>query len=87
MGSNVARVFTTGGSQAIRLPVEYRFEGKVVYVRRDEMTGDVILSARPQKTTWDEFLTLRDAAASESADFLTERDQTSEVRNPLRKKK
>jgi antitoxin VapB len=87
MGSNVARVFKTGGSQAIRLPADYRFNVKVVYVRRDEMTGDVILSSRPQKTTWDAFVKLRDAATNESADFLADREQRSEARNLLRQKK
>jgi antitoxin VapB len=31
-----------------RLPVEFRFDGKEVFVRRDDKTGDVILSAKPR---------------------------------------
>jgi antitoxin VapB len=42
-----AKVFMTGRSQAVRLPVEFRFEGKEVFISRDERTGDVILSPRP----------------------------------------
>ena len=30
-----AKVFMSGGSQAVRLPAEYRFEGEEVDVRRD----------------------------------------------------
>jgi antitoxin VapB len=39
-----AKLFTTGGSQAVRLPVEFRFEGNEVDVRRDPTTGNVVLS-------------------------------------------
>lgn len=44
----------------MRLPAEFRFEGKEVFIRRDEKTGDVILSRRPE--SWDEFFHLRDVA-------------------------
>jgi len=39
-----AKLFRNGRSQAVRLPSEYRFEGREVYIRRDPATGDVILS-------------------------------------------
>lgn len=42
---SVAKVFTHGGSQAVRLPKEFRFEGKEVHVRR--VGNDVVLSAQP----------------------------------------
>lgn len=42
------------------LPAEFRFEGKEVFIRKDEKTGDVILSCRPD--SWDEFFRLRDKA-------------------------
>ena len=42
---SVAKLFTHGGSQAVRLPKEFRFEGTEVFVRR--IGGDVVLSARP----------------------------------------
>ncbi len=32
--STTARLFRNGRSQAVRLPVEYRFEGKMVKIRR-----------------------------------------------------
>jgi len=38
-----AKLFSHGGSQAVRLPKEFRFEGTEVYVRR--VGNDVVLSA------------------------------------------
>jgi antitoxin VapB len=53
-----------GGSQAVRLHAEFRFEGSdEVYVRRDAVTGDVILSAAPPRSTWTDFFAFRDQAA------------------------
>ena len=39
----MAKLFTHGGSQAVRLPKEFRFEGTEVYVRR--IGDEVVLSA------------------------------------------
>jgi antitoxin VapB len=68
-----AKLFVNGGSQAVRLPVEFRFEGAdEVYVRRDTVTGDVILSPRRIKSGWTAFFALRDEAEV-PADFLAAR--------------
>lgn len=40
-----AKLFTHGGSQAVRLPKEFRFEGAEVHVRR--VGNEVVLSAVP----------------------------------------
>jgi antitoxin VapB len=40
-----AKLVSHGGSQAVRLPKEFRFEGTEVYVRR--VGNDVVLSAVP----------------------------------------
>ena len=58
MTARTAKLFTTGRSQAVRLPMEFRFEGSEVFVRRDPESGDVILSRKPD--TWDDFFALRD---------------------------
>lgn len=42
---SVAKLFVHGGSQAVRLPKEFRFEGSEVYVRR--VGAEVVLSAKP----------------------------------------
>ncbi len=85
----VAKLFRNGGSQAVRLPAEFRFEGDEVYARRDERTGDVILSTveEPRKTGkafWDEILVPRDAETTEDEDFdayMTERPMNTPVQD------
>jgi antitoxin VapB len=42
-----AKIFRYGRSQAVRLPAEFRFEGKEIYIRQDPITGDVVLSRCP----------------------------------------
>ncbi|WP_010576614.1 type II toxin-antitoxin system antitoxin VapB [Leptospira alexanderi] len=37
---NRAKIFKNGDSQAIRLPKDYRFKGKEVYIRKD---GDNVI--------------------------------------------
>lgn len=41
--TRTAKLFMTGRSQAVRLPKEFRFEGKEVEIRRDPATGGVLL--------------------------------------------
>jgi len=67
-----AKVFKTGRSQAVRIPAEFRFSGKEVFIRRDEKTGDVILSHKP--VDWDELFARLDAAGVPD-DFLTPEDR------------
>lgn len=50
-----AKLFMNGRSQAVRLPADFRFKGKEVFIRRDEKTGDVVLSDKPD---WDSFFAL-----------------------------
>lgn len=69
--SQIAKVFQTGRSQAVRLPAAFRFDTPEVYVRRDEATGDVILSRRPAH--WDDLLAAIARARPESQGFLAER--------------
>ena len=65
-----AKVFRNGRSQAVRLPVEYRFDSSEVYIRRDPDSGDVILSRQPE--SWDDFFELADRIGV-PADFMSER--------------
>lgn len=69
--STVAKVFRYGRSQAVRLPKGFRFDTEEVFVRRDPLTGDVILSARP--ADWDALLRAADPVNAEGADFLADR--------------
>jgi antitoxin VapB len=65
-----AKLFPNGGSQAVRLPAEFRFGGAdEVFIRRDAATGEVILSAKPVGGAWTEFFALRNQALI-PADFM-----------------
>lgn len=77
--AQVAKVFMTGSSQAVRLPYEYRFEEKEVYIRRDPTTGDVILSRRPD--SWEEFFALCQTSRV-PADFMSAEDRGQGVLSP-----
>jgi len=52
--TQIAKIFTNGRSQAVRLPAAFRFNTREVFVRRDPQSGDVILSSKPDN--WDGFL-------------------------------
>jgi antitoxin VapB len=76
--SQVAKLFTNGRSQAVRLPAAYRFDTKEVYIHQDPETGDVILSRKP--ANWDGFFSaLEDADVP--ADFLDENERNLEIQN------
>jgi antitoxin VapB len=70
--SHIAKLFTHGRSQAVRLPAEYRFDTTEVYIRKDPETGDVILSRRP--ADWESFLRII-KAADVPEDFLSEQER------------
>src|SRR5271166_724731 len=79
--SQVAKLFKNGRSQAVRLPAAFRFEGDKVYVRRDPVSGDVILSAKLRSL--DRFLAaLADCPAPDVLSPV-ERDQGAQERDPL----
>jgi antitoxin VapB len=76
-----AKLFTNGGSQAVRLPAAFRFDADEIDVRRDALTGDVILS-KP-RGSWDEYFAWV-ATLDLPADFLTNRDQPlDDFRDPF----
>lgn len=78
----VAKLFANGRSQAVRLPVAYRFDSDEVFIRQDPETGDVILSRKP--ADWSDFFAALNA--SEAADELldvTKRDQGEQDRDPF----
>jgi antitoxin VapB len=77
MTTSTAKLFRNGGSQAVRLPSEFRFEGvEEVRIWRDPVTGDVVLS--PRKMSVKEFIEFRNSLGPLSADeiaVLKYRDQ------------
>lgn len=78
----VAKLFTKGRSQAVRLPAAFRFNGTEVFIRRDAETGDVILSSKP--ANWDGFFAALKGVTIPS-DFLDEkeRDGGTQDRDPF----
>ena len=82
MTSRTAKIFTTGRSQAVRLPAEFRFEGSEVFVRRDSRTGDIILSRKPD--SWDGLIELHGQDQAPD-DFMgpTDRSQPAQQRDPF----
>ncbi|UCG25560.1 MAG: antitoxin [Chloroflexota bacterium] len=63
-----AKLFKNGQSQAVRLPLEFRFEGTQVYIKR--MGNGVLLL--PEQDSWQ---TLFDSLELFSDDFMEERYQ------------
>jgi antitoxin VapB len=68
--TDTAKLFMTGRSQAVRLPRQYRFDGDTVFIRRDPVTGDVVLSRKPEN--WQGFLELA-ARTPVPSDFMDDR--------------
>lgn len=81
---HTARIFTNGNSQAVRLPRQFRLAAREVFIRKDAVTGDLVLSSQPAPGAWAEFFALR-AKARMPADFLTARplNTTESVRDPF----
>jgi len=72
-----ARLFKNGESQAVRLPKEFRFSGKEVFIIKKGKA--VILLAK--ENFWDSFLS---SLGNFSKDFMSEREQVSfEKRNKV----
>lgn len=79
---HVAKLFTNGRSQAVRLPASFRFDTKEVFIRQDPVTGDVILSRKP--ADWEGFFAaLKDVVVPD--DFLDEKEcgQAAAERDPF----
>jgi len=68
---HTAKLFMNGRSQAVRLPVNYRFDCDEVYIRKDPESGDVIISRKPG--SWDDFFNLLETI-DVPEDFMPERD-------------
>ena len=75
--AKIAKLFRNGGSQAVRLPAEFRLDCEEVIVER---VGDTLV-LRPRRPSWDEFF---DDPRTAPADFMDERDDSPpETRDPL----
>lgn len=84
--SQTAKLFINGRSQAVRLPAAYRFDTQEVFIRKDPVTGDVILSRRPDD--WNGFLAATETAQApedflSAAERLTQGQTDTEERDPF----
>ena len=77
--SQLAKIFTNGRSQAVRLPAAYRFNCTEVFIRKDPKTGDVILSRKPEN--WDDFFKLLKTAEIPNDFMMTREDSLPQERN------
>ena len=68
---HTAKLFMNGRSQAVRLPVVFRFDCKEVYIRKNPVTGDIILSRKPE--SWDDYFKLMETIEVPQ-DFMADRD-------------
>jgi antitoxin VapB len=68
-----AKIFQNGQSQAVRLPKEFRFDDKEVYIKK---TGHVVYLI-PRTDSWD---VLFDSLKKFSKDFMAERVQPEQDR-------
>ncbi len=69
---DTAKIFTTGRSQAVRLPKEYRFDATEVMIKK---VGDVVM-LYPRGKEWDIML---DALSRFTPDFPPDRNQPKHV--------
>jgi antitoxin VapB len=61
-----AKIFMNGRSQAVRLPAEFRFDCKEVYIERQ---GEVVV-LRPKRQGWESFFA---STSQVPDDFLADR--------------
>jgi len=76
-----AKIFKTGRSQAVRLPLAFRFDTSEVFIRRG-VSGEVILSTQPEKKPWKQIFAELDSAGVPK-DFLSERDESASPERDL----
>jgi antitoxin VapB len=75
--SQTAKLFMNGRSQAVRLPAEFRFAGREVFIERQ---GDAVVLT-PKPLGWDDFFARQPGVP---ADFMAERDDLEpEEREPF----
>lgn len=71
-----AQLYVEGKRQIVRLPEGYRLDGNEIYVRKDERSGDLILSRRP--LSWEEFFA-EDVRDIVPEDFMSAEDRAQGV--------
>jgi antitoxin VapB len=78
-----AKLFKNGGSQAVRLPAEFRIDGDHVEIWRDESSGHLVIAQPRPWHSWQEFYALRDSLGGVPDDFMRDRDDDVSIRDPF----
>ena len=68
-----AKLFTTGHSQAVRLPKAFRMPGTEVWIRKNEATGEIVLTPKKPPDALDRLFQLIEEAEVPE-EFMAERD-------------
>lgn len=68
-----AKLFQNGNSQAVRLPLEFRFDVDEVFVTKNPHTGDVVLSTLPSSNVWADLFEFTSTIA-DSSGYMDVRD-------------
>ena len=71
-----AKIFMNGRSQAVRLPAEFRFSGREVFIERQ---GDAVI-IKPKPLGWDDFFA-RPSRVPE--DFMADRQDPAPEKREL----
>jgi antitoxin VapB len=79
--SKTAKLFKVDSHLMVRLPPGFWFSGDTVNIRRDPVSGDVVLSSRA-RIDWRSFMALRSRLQPVPDDFL-QRSPSVEQRDPL----
>lgn len=74
--NDIARIFVSGNSQAVRLPKAYRVDASEVWISRNDDTGEITLKPIPSRRAVNAFIAdLR--ALPPSDEFLMPRDDAT----------
>lgn len=81
---SIAKVFTTGSSQAIRLPKAFRVDASEVWISKNEFTGEITLKPKDDDQRRRNIAQLLSLIKENSCtdDFLPAR-KVGELRNPF----
>lgn len=71
----LAKVFTTGNSQAIRLPKAFRVDVREMWISKNTGTGEITLRPKPEQDALQALLTELQQLP-QTADFIPARDDT-----------
>jgi antitoxin VapB len=74
--ARTAKIFKNGRSQAIRLPAEFQFSGREVFIERQ---GDTVI-LKPKPIGWDDFFSRQSKVP---ADFMVVREDLEPEKRDL----